>query len=218
MRWISGPLLLVLLLASAACVNALYFVLEGNQPKCFIEELPKETTVIGTFSSASWSDRGEKYEENAKLSILIHVDHTETQHRLVSQTGQAKGRFTFTSSDAGEHKICISAENSGGWFGSPKTKLTLDLMFGDVTHDVTSSKKVAANDLAQTVRDIKERAIAILKEQQYQRAREAEFRDTSEATNSKVVQWTIIQVIVLVITGLWQVRHLKQFFVSKKLL
>jgi len=27
--------------------NALYFYINGNQPKCFFEELPKDTMVVG---------------------------------------------------------------------------------------------------------------------------------------------------------------------------
>jgi p24 family protein alpha len=59
--------------------------------------------------------------------------------------------------------------------------------------------------------------MAIRREQQYQREREAEFRDTSESVNSRVIWWTIIQIIVLGVTGVWQMRHLKHFFQTKKL-
>lgn len=42
--------------------------------------------------------------------------------------------------------------------------------------------------------------------------REAEFRDTSESTNSRVVWWSIAQTSILVAAGLWQITHLKNFF------
>ena len=38
-----------LLLALALPTNALYFYLEGLSPKCFYEELPKDTMVAGTY-------------------------------------------------------------------------------------------------------------------------------------------------------------------------
>jgi hypothetical protein len=47
--------------------------------------------------------------------------------------------------------------------------------------------------------------------------REVQFRDKSEEVNSHVVWWTIVQLIVLGITGVWQARHLKGFFEAKKL-
>lgn len=38
---------LFLLIAYLAGTQALYFYLEGSEKKCFIEDLPKETMVIG---------------------------------------------------------------------------------------------------------------------------------------------------------------------------
>ena len=55
------------------------------------------------------------------------------------------------------------------------------------------------------------------KEQNYQRYREERFRATSESTNQRVLWWSIAQLIVLVIAGFWQMRHLKGFFEAKKL-
>lgn len=50
-----------------------------------------------------------------------------------------------------------------------------------------------------------------------QQEREAEFRDQSEATNSRVVRWTLIQIVVLSITCAWQLSHLRTFFIKQKL-
>jgi len=55
------------------------------------------------------------------------------------------------------------------------------------------------------------------KEQNYQRYREERFRATSESTNQRVLWWSIAQLLVLVIAGFWQMRHLKGFFEAKKL-
>jgi hypothetical protein len=49
----------------------------------------------------------------------------------------------------------------------------------------------------------------IQREQQYQREREASFRDLSESTNMKAVWYTIAQIGVLVTVCFWQIRHLK---------
>ncbi|KAJ3105940.1 emp24p/erv25p- protein [Phlyctochytrium planicorne] len=208
-----------LLLAAtlASSVNALYFILEGSDQKCFVEELPKETTVIGTFSALEWSDQAQAYQENSNHVVQIVVEETARNHKLVEQKTSNSGKFTFTTSDAGEHTICIQANGGGGWFTAVKTKFSLDLMFGDASHDTTSHTKTAVNDLLIRARELNSRLDSIIKEQRFQREKEAEFRDTSEATNAKVVNWTLAQVAVLVMTAFWQMRHLKQFFVAKKL-
>jgi hypothetical protein len=41
------PFLLLLLICLITRVSCLYFYLEGTEKKCFIEDLPKETMVIG---------------------------------------------------------------------------------------------------------------------------------------------------------------------------
>jgi hypothetical protein len=47
--------------------------------------------------------------------------------------------------------------------------------------------------------------------------REAEFRDQSETTNSRVVRWTMIQLAVLSAACAWQLSHLRSFFIKQKL-
>ena len=47
--------------------------------------------------------------------------------------------------------------------------------------------------------------------------REAEFRDQSELTNSRVVRWTLVQLLVLGATCAWQLSHLRAFFIKQKL-
>ncbi|KAH0622990.1 hypothetical protein JD844_030875 [Phrynosoma platyrhinos] len=47
--------------------------------------------------------------------------------------------------------------------------------------------------------------------------REERFRMTSESTNQRVLWWSIAQTVILILTGIWQMRHLKSFFEAKKL-
>lgn len=53
-RWPSRvlhSLCVVLLFGLIAPANALYFYLDSTTPKCFYEELPKDTLVVGQSSS-----------------------------------------------------------------------------------------------------------------------------------------------------------------------
>lgn len=63
--------------------------------------------------------------------------------------------------------------------------------------------------MSSKIRDLNNRLEDIRREQQYQREREADYRDLSEATNSKAVWYSLAQIIVLVATCAWQMRHLK---------
>ncbi len=48
-------------------------------------------------------------------------------------------------------------------------------------------------------------------------AREERFRLVSDSTNARVLWWSLGQAIILILMGIWQMRHLKSFFEAKKL-
>ncbi|CAG8501967.1 692_t:CDS:2 [Cetraspora pellucida] len=210
--------LIVILLVVTSLLEsctALYFYLEGTEQKCFIEELPKDTLVVGTYKAEEWSETQQQYIENPKLGIQITVEELPHIHRIINQKGPSRGRFTFTAAESGDHAICLST-NSSSWFSNSQTKLHLDIVIGEATSEEENDKE-HFSDLAQRVSELNSRIADIRREQSYQREREAEFRDQSEITNSRVVFWTIVQLAVLGVTCLWQMRHLKGFFEAKKL-
>lgn len=72
-------------------------------------------------------------------------------------------------------------------------------------------------ELQLRVRQLIDQLDQIQKEQNYQRVRESRFRQTSESTNSRVLWWSIMQIALLIVAGIFQMRHLKGFFEAKKL-
>ncbi|KAI0893503.1 emp24/gp25L/p24 family/GOLD-domain-containing protein [Rostrohypoxylon terebratum] len=203
--------------------QALYFFIDGTTPKCFFEELPKDTLVVGHYNAEEWDDNMRSWSKHEGISIYISVDEIfDNDHRVVSQRGSSSGRFTFTAADAGEHKICFTPSSSSGrpgWLSALQPnggiKLTLDLAIG--SSEIESTDKTKLQDISQRVRDLNARLLDIRREQIFQREREAEFRDQSESTNSRVVRWMFIQIVVLGITCAWQLSHLRSFFIKQKL-
>ena len=59
---------------------------------------------------------------------------------------------------------------------------------------------------------------AMRENENYMKIREAAARDTSETANERVMWWSIAQILVLVGTSYWQMRHLQSFFKKKKLI
>jgi len=49
--WLSKAFAALTILSLSAPAHALYFFMEARQPKCFYEELPKDTLVVGMFQS-----------------------------------------------------------------------------------------------------------------------------------------------------------------------
>jgi hypothetical protein len=130
-------------------------------------------------------------------------------------------------------------QSGGGWLAGSgvhgTVKFTLDMAIGE-TSKIESTDKGKIDDIVQRVSDLNKRMQDIRREQVFQRVglsrirkecliglltgpqeREAEFRDQSESTNSRVVRWTLIQLAVLGVTCAWQLSHLRAFFIKQKL-
>ncbi|KAK4249751.1 hypothetical protein VTI28DRAFT_9642 [Corynascus sepedonium] len=216
------PLLPLLSLATMA--QALYFYIDVTKPRCFFEELPKDTLVVGHYTAEEWNDQRRAWEKHDGISIYISVDEIfDNDHRVVSQRGGPAGKFTFTAADAGDHKICFTPSSNSGrgnWLSASAPnggiRLTLDMAIGE-TSALDGGDKEKIQDLATRVKDLNARLNDIRREQVFQREREAEFRDQSESTNARVVRWILIQLTVIGVTCAWQLSHLRSFFIKQKL-
>ncbi|EOA81155.1 emp24p/erv25p- protein [Exserohilum turcicum] len=214
----------VLLAAALALpTQALYFYMNGASLKCFYEELPKDTLVVGHYHAEVWDDQAKDYHDKPDVGVFVTVEETfDDNHRIVAQRGAAQGRFTFSAADSGQHRICIAPQNVPGgigWLSTGKAgnvRFTLDMAIGE-TSKIESADKEKVETLVQKVKDLNARLHDVRREQVFQREREAEFRDQSEHTNSRVVRWSLIQLVILAVTCVWQLSHLRSFFIKQKL-
>ncbi|KAG6016911.1 hypothetical protein E4U54_000152 [Claviceps lovelessii] len=212
------------LLSLASAAQALYFYVDGATPKCFFEEIPKDTLVVGHYTAEEYDERNNAWQEHSGLTVYISVDEIfDNDHRIVSQQGSSSGRFTFTAHESGQHKICfVPSSNSPHalWLSSRLPnggiKLKLDMEMGE-SGTIESSDKDKMQSIAWRVQELNARLNDIRREQIFQREREADFRDQSESTNSRVIRWILIQLIVIGITCAWQLSHLRNFFIKQKL-
>lgn len=181
----------------------------------------------GHYRALEWDGKSQAYAPNGELGIQVDVEvcnhllsgvlplvngiifqEMHTGHSVTKSRGPNEGRFTFTSHDAGDHSICLSTNYTAGWFSNSHIRLYLDIVVGstrpDVEHDRTHVGQVASkiHDLNQKLEDIR-------REQQYQREREAAYRDLSEGTNMRAVWYIIAEIVVLLVTCAWQLRHLR---------
>lgn len=171
-------------------------------------------------------------------------DHRVVKQTTTSSAKWSK--FMFTAADSGLHRICFTPSGSaavsvGGWFSSGQgvlggVRMYLDLAIG-ASSTIESDDKDKIESIVGKVKDLNARLQDIRREQVFQRVgsrvhntedktsanlmteqeREAEFRDQSEATNAKIVRWTLVQLGVLGLTCAWQLSHLRSFFIKQKL-
>jgi p24 family protein alpha len=217
----------------------LYFYIDQHENKCFIEELPNDTVVVGHYMAEEWdSDQGKflmqddlgikvnirvrsafgRFPSSYGSSYSISSQEMPTDHVITSSRGPSEGKFAFTAHESGDHEICLMTDYGDSTRRHHgQIRMHLDIVIGDSKPDSSGRNKEHITDLAQRVRDLNAKVRDIRKEQQFQREREAEFRDLSEKTNTRAIYWSAIQMVVLFGTCVWQLRHLRVFFEDKKL-
>lgn len=200
-------------------VSAFYFYSNGGERKCFQKELSKGTLLQGKYKVQVYdSDLGSYKDTTAQdFSITIDVEEIfDDNQRVVHQKGSPTGDFTFVTLESGEHRICLQPQASG-WLSKSKTKVEVEFEVGSETQ-LDSKKKHVIDTLHGKVNILNSKIAEIRREQQLMRDREAQFRDLSESVNSRAMWWTVVQIIVLGTTCIWQIRHLSTFFVKQKVL
>lgn len=207
----------ILLLGLVAYAQCFYFFIEGGDKKCFNKFLEAGDVLVARYDVSFLDPNTNNYGKTGSESgLIIDVEEVfDNYHRVVHQKGAAVGEFTFTTIDSGEHRICLSPQ-SGGWLSKTKSKVLIDFSMGALK-DLDSKGTERAQSLADQITYLNGVLHDIRREQNAIRERESTFRDSSENTNSRVVVWSIVQILVLAGTCFWQLQHLKGFFVKQKL-
>lgn len=200
--FVNGKMLLKSLIAAATLLasstHALYFYLDGTTPKCFYEELARDTLVVGkeegsefigygvdwfvgTYHAQAYNGNTQQYVATTDLAIQVTVDETfDNDHRVVSQTSTSSdkpSKFTFTAADPGTHRLCFTpsgpaAVSLQGWFSGDAhkggVKLWLDMAIGE-SSKIESDDKHKIDSLLGKVKELNGRMADIRREQVFQR-------------------------------------------------
>ncbi|XP_010990752.1 uncharacterized protein LOC105099600 isoform X1 [Camelus dromedarius] len=165
------PLLLGHLLALTVGGGAFYLEVRELEEKCFIQEIPDGTMVIGNYKTELYDPAMEKYQPSPQwINLFVFVKDPENKNLLSRQYGP-QGSFTFTSQSPGEHQICLHLESIRfALFYGGKLAIHLDMQLGERTNDYT---EFAANDkltlLHLRIQKLVEQVEKIQKEQEHQR-------------------------------------------------
>ncbi|XP_076980631.1 transmembrane emp24 domain-containing protein 11 isoform X1 [Tamandua tetradactyla] len=198
---------------------AFYFHVGEREEKCIMEDIPSDTLITGTFKVQQWDIGRHDFLESAPgLGMFVTVT-TYNDEVLLSKLYGPQGTFYFTSHSPGEHIICLESNSTKlVSFGGSELRVHLDVRVGERDVDAAMAQaKDKVNEVSIKLEHLIEQMQQIVKEQNYQRDREENFRMTSENTNGNVLCWAFAQTLILISVGLFQMKHLKDFFIAKKL-
>ncbi|XP_012268773.1 transmembrane emp24 domain-containing protein eca [Athalia rosae] len=215
--WKHVNFILVLSVLFFECSTGLYFHIGETERKCFIEEIPDETTVLVNYKVELYDLRSGGFMPSSP-GVGMHVEVRDPDDKtILSRVYSSEGRISFTSHTPGEHVICLYS-NSTTWFSGNQLRVHLDIQVGEHAIDYANvAQKEKLSELQLRIRQLLIQVEQITKEQNYQRYREERFRQTSESTNQRVLWWSLAQTAILLAMGAWQMKHLKGFFEAKKL-
>jgi hypothetical protein len=208
----SWLMLAAALLALAGGVSGLHFMVREGIERCFIEEVPSDMLVLGKYKNPDAGSGPGKPD----IKMVVTVRDPKAAFILTHTCVENEGRFAFTSTQGGEHLVCVKTQSAS--FANRELRFSLELETGEGATDYEELAKMEhLSAIEVEVRKLNDKVHSVRAEQQYQRKREEEFRATSENTNAKVVWLSILQAFVLVFSAFLQLRKLKNFFKAKKL-
>lgn len=179
-------------IASIVSPSSLYFYLAEREQKCFYEELSGGLQVLGQFSTQVLDIKSNTWTEDPKLKVHLTVDVESTLAREADKTAGPKGIFNFVASEYGTHVVCVSVS---GQQSHDHVRFHIAFFYGEDTQ--TEHTGTELYDLNHKVLNLKFRTEGLLREVNYAREREEEFRNLSEDVNSKAMWWTLYQFVLL---------------------
>ncbi|CAM9971508.1 unnamed protein product [Ectocarpus fasciculatus] len=123
----------------------------------------------------------------------------------------------FKLKTAEDHLLC-AVTSSATKMKDRGLKLYLDLDTGkEDKHYKKVQKEFALEDAQITMIQLKNEAQQMLREADLSKESETEYHKLLLQLNHEVLWWPVSQVVILMAMGYYQVRHLKSFFKSKRL-
>jgi hypothetical protein len=138
--------------------------------------IPPANSPKGHYTISQYESSTHSFSSPSTLGLYITVEEVfDSHHRIVSQKGDAKGRFAFSAADSGEHRLCFSPTNwqsHGGFMVGGEDmgglRVELDMAIGE-TSAIESTDKGKMEDLVSRIKDLNGRLGDVRREQVFQR-------------------------------------------------
>jgi hypothetical protein len=185
------------------------FFLVGQERKCFTIEQPKGTPLVLSYGVM---DPGHEVEFSLHYGISGSADLLILSKSIASD----KAHTDYTTDNDGHHSACFLQKKSDS---ARKTRFTLSIVYGyDTDYYNKLAEKEHFDAVNIEVHQLNDQMNLILHETDYQKHKEVAFHEDTERMQSSTLWWPMLQLGILVMTGVLQVHHLKHFFKQNKLI
>lgn len=190
--------------------SAAYFYVQESQDKCFIESVPTGVALTASYKN---------HENPGVTCSIIFKDPTgRSAYSREVLPADVEGKVTHMTTTTGEYQVCISCASSK-WFNTQLLKWSLSIELGDTDINIDDlAKKDHVNSVHLKLQAIARRVEAMQAENDYERVQEERFQRTSEAINSRVVWFSVLQLLLLCACTLVSIFYLVRYFHAHKII
>lgn len=160
----------------------------------------------------------DKVEQGTKLGLMFEISEggfLDIDVKIVGPDGnviyagerETSGKYTFSAHKAGTYTYCFSNQMSSM---TPKVVM-FNMEIGEAPSN-ESTDDGDHNKMEQMIKELTSALTGVKHEQEYMSVRDRIHHGINEATNSRVVTWSIFEAIVLITMTVGQVFYLKRFF------
>ncbi|XP_021800652.1 transmembrane emp24 domain-containing protein p24delta3-like [Prunus avium] len=204
-----GIIIFFFILCLVRTGQAIWMTLPSAGTKCVSEEIQNNVVVLADYVVIS-----DDHSHSPTISVKVTSPYGNDLHHRDNAT---HGQFAFTTQEAGNYLACfwVDSNNHGG----SRVSVNLDWKTGIAAQDWDSvARKEKIEGLELELRKLEGVVEAIHENLLYIKGREADMRNLSEQTNTRVAWFSMMSLGVCIgVSGL-QLLHLKQFFQKKKLI
>jgi len=198
-------------------VAGITFTISGSKQKCIQEDVQKDVLVVGTYTV--------DFEvNNHQNEFEVDLEITDGKaNRLYQKTQATNGKFAFTSDDYDTFNICFNQKPINGddlhLQPPPLSRITLDVKLGvEAKSYADIAKAEHLSNMELELRRLEDLAESIVNDFAQMKQSEETHRDTNESTNERMLHFSILSMICLLLLAVWQVIYLKSYFKQKKLI
>lgn len=191
-------------------VSAAYFYVQESRNKCFVESVPVGVALTVTY----------KNHENPGVacSIIFKDPNGRTVFSREVLASEPEGKVSHMTAAAGEYNVCIACASSK-WFNTQLLKWSISIELGDTDINLHElAKKDDVDSLQHKLRVIEKKLEAMQAENEYERSQDDVLQRTNESINSRVVWFSVLQLLLLCGTTLLSVFYLIRYFHSQKII
>lgn len=211
-----NALVSLVFLSIVGATDALYFNVAKERHRCFLVDVPKETTFRAEYESPDTTD----VMKTVVSFYAPDVSKGEDEKKLVKkEAASQKGATSFTAQENGPHWVCVSLDSSN--YALPddaSMRFALKLSMGTSHEEYQNlAKKNQMDDLHLEIMKLRDRVSAIQRNQDYAKEKSMTLQSSIESSNQRATWVSVLQIVILLVTGFYQAKHLQTYFHKKKL-